>query len=85
MHDQISWTNHYFDYFNCIFPVLSKSQFVFQLENNALNPLLKLAVFALGSRLQGGIDSQEANLAIQFDSLMSHVVLFPDFSPVQLR
>ncbi|KAI8374930.1 fungal-specific transcription factor domain-containing protein [Choanephora cucurbitarum] len=83
MHDQLSWTNHYFDYFNCIFPVLSKSQFVFQLENSTLNPLLKLAVFALGSRLQGGMDGQEANLVAQFDSLISHDILFPEISTLQ--
>ncbi|KAI8078132.1 fungal-specific transcription factor domain-containing protein [Gilbertella persicaria] len=78
MHE--TWIQYYFDYFNCIFPVLSKSQFQFQLENNSLHPLLRLAVFALGCRLHQG--NQEADLVQQFHSIISHDML-PDISIVQ--
>ncbi|KAI8642837.1 transcription factor domain-containing protein, partial [Parasitella parasitica] len=66
-----TWTESFFDHFNFIFPILSRPQFHFQLENEELNPMLKLAVFLLGCRLNNSIQDvgQEKALNQQFDAL----------------
>ncbi|KAI7900725.1 uncharacterized protein BX663DRAFT_144956 [Cokeromyces recurvatus] len=60
------WTENFFNYFNSIFPILSRPHFSFLLEKNELNPLLKLAVFLLGCRLNNDVnDSKDEKMLYQ--------------------
>lgn len=81
--DTLSWVENFFDHFNFIFPILSRPQFTFQLERNELNPLLKLAVFTLGCKLENKQPYEEKLMFDQF--LVSHdLILVPDLSTVQV-
>lgn len=58
---------------------------MFQLEKNELNPLLKMAVLALGCRLEGQKMPEEKMLFEQFDrALNASQDIVPDLSSVQV-
>jgi hypothetical protein len=70
-----------------MFPILSRPEFIFQLGNNELNPLLKLAVFILGCRFS---DQQQERkyekILYQRLFIQSHDLLsVPDISTVQVK
>lgn len=81
------WTENFFNHFNFMFPILSKPEFLFQLERNELNPFLKLAVFILGCRF----DKKEQR-RIEYEKILyqqlfeqSHDLFHvPDISTVQV-
>jgi hypothetical protein len=66
-----SWTELFFNHFNFVFPILSRPQFMFQLEKNELNPILKVAVMTLGCRLQDQKIQEEKMLFQYFDYLLN--------------
>lgn len=70
----VVWAENFFSHFNFIFPILSRPQFHFQLEHKELNPMLKLAVFLLGCRLNNNIQdvNQEKLLYQQFNDLFTN-------------
>ncbi|CEP13451.1 hypothetical protein [Parasitella parasitica] len=84
-----TWTESFFSHFNFIFPILSRPLFRFQLENEELNTMLKLAVFLLGCRLNNDIQdvAQEKALYQQFDDLFTNAshddMVKADLSTVQ--
>jgi hypothetical protein len=80
------WTDIFFNHFNFVFPILSRPQFMFQLEKNELNPLLKVAVLLLGCRLQNDQLQQEEKMLFQhFDYLLNaSQEIVPDLSMVQV-
>lgn len=83
-HNQDLWTQNFFNHFNFMFPILSRPQFAFQLERDELNPLLKLAVFLLGCRLENKDIQQEKLLYQQFLLLSNDLITIPDITTVQV-
>lgn len=83
--NQDLWTENFFNHFNFMFPILSRPQFAFQLERDELNPLLKLAVFLLGCRLENKDIQQEKILYQQFLLLSNDLITIPDITTVQVK
>ncbi|GAN04092.1 hypothetical protein MAM1_0054d03551 [Mucor ambiguus] len=69
----VVWAENFFTHFNFMFPILSRPQFHYQLEHKELNPMLKLAVFLLGCRLNNNQQDvqQEKILYQQFNDLFA--------------
>lgn len=81
------WIDNFFTHFNHIFPILSRPQFAIQFEKNELDPLLKLAVYLLGCRLNNDCNYLDLEKALyqQFDvSLNSSHDVLPDLTLVQV-
>jgi hypothetical protein len=86
-HISSSWIDNFFTHFNHIFPILSRPQFSIQFEKGELDPLLKLAVYLLGCRLNNDNNylNLEKALCQQFDvSLSASRDVLPDLTLIQV-